>query len=157
MEGFQTSSLPIPLGGEAREAGKSLALKLKDLALFGNPISRPACLIAGGETTVTLTNTSNPGQGGRNLEFALSAIPHLDGLENCLLVALASDGEDGVTGAAGAVVSGGSLSRCQQIGLDPVEYLERHDSFPVFQALGDLLLTGSTGTNVNDLCFLFTF
>lgn len=156
-EGFHTSILPNPLEGEARAAGISLALKLKDLAQSGEPLPRPACLITGGETTVSLTGTAEPGLGGRNLELALSAIPILAGQDNCLLVALASDGEDGVSGAAGAVVSGSSFSRCQQMGLDPAQFLERHDSFTLFQTLGDLLLTGPTGTNVNDLCFLFTF
>jgi hydroxypyruvate reductase len=127
------------------------------MALHGEPLNRPACLIAGGETTVSLTRTKEPGQGGRNLETALSALPILDGLENIALITLATDGEDGVTDAAGAVATGESYRRCVQLGLNPEDYLARHDSYHVFKALDDLLLPGPTGTNVNDLCFLFVF
>jgi hydroxypyruvate reductase len=81
----------------------------------------------------------------------------LDGFSNVALITLATDGEDGTTFAAGAVVTGESYQRCQQHGLDPVEYLQKHDSYEVFHQLDDLILTGPTGTNVNDLCFLFTF
>lgn len=157
VEGFQTIILPAALAGEARSAGEILAQKLKDRAQPERPAPQPSCLIAGGETTVTLSNIKQPGVGGRNLELALSALPLLDGVDNCLLLTLATDGEDGVSGAAGAVVSGESLRRCQQMGLDPTDYLARHDSYTLFKALDDLLITGTTGTNVNDLCFLFTF
>ena len=156
-EGFSSSILPSPLIGESSQAGRNLASHLSALALEGKPKPRPACLIAGGETTVTLSNTKSPGQGGRNLEIALSALPLLNGLENIAFITLATDGEDGSTNAAGAVVTGESYLRCQQLGLDPEEFLLRHDSFPLFKALDDLLLPGPTGTNVNDLCFLFTF
>lgn len=156
-EGFQSNILPEPLAGEARSAGNTLAQQLKDRSQAEEPNSQPSCLIAGGETTVTLSNTHKLGIGGRNLELALSALPVLDGVDNCLLVTLATDGEDSLSGAAGAVVSGDSLKRCQQLGLDPLDYLERHDSYTLFKTLDDLLITGPTGTNVNDLCFLFTF
>lgn len=157
IEGFHASMYPQPLTGEARDVGRNLALTLRKMAQFNQPAPRPACLIAGGETTVTLTSTHKPGIGGRNLELALSALPILDGLENCLLATLATDGEDGVSGAAGAVVSGSSFAFCQQLGMDPAQFLESHDSYSLFRALGDLLQTGPTGTNVNDLCFLFAF
>ena len=156
-EGFNTDSLPLPLTGEASTVGRDLAQRLAKMARCGEPLNRPACLLAGGETIVTLPPSSEPGLGGRNLEIALSSLPLLDGLENSALITLATDGEDGVTDAAGAVATGESYRRCQQLGLDPEDYLARHDSYRLFQALDDLLLTGSTGTNVNDLCFLFTF
>lgn len=156
-EGFQTTILSKPVTGEARSAGELLAQLLKDRAQPERSNPHPSCLIAGGETTVTLSNTTKPGLGGRNLDLALSALPILDGVGNCLFVTLATDGEDAVSGAAGAVVSGKSLQRCQELGLDPIEYLDRHDSYTLFEALDDLLITGATGTNVNDLCFMFTF
>jgi hydroxypyruvate reductase len=157
IEGFATEPFPVPIEGEARQVGKNLAKQLTDMTRKNYPFKRPACIIAGGETTVTLRDINDPGQGGRNLELALSAIPVLDGLHNVALVTLATDGEDGTTGAAGAVVTGESFQRCQQLGLDPREYLKRHDSYSLFNKLDDLIVTGPTGTNVNDLCFLFTF
>lgn len=156
-EGLAARILPDALTGEASRAGRNLAAQLVELASKNAPHPRPSGLIAGGETTVTLTNTKRPGLGGRNLEVALSALPVLDGLENAALITLATDGEDGLTDAAGAVVTGDSLRRCLQLGLDPEEHLRRHDSYPVFRSLEDLLLTGPTGTNVNDLCFLLIF
>ncbi len=113
--------------------------------------TRPCCLIAGGETTVTIRGN---GKGGRNQELALSAVDELSGLENAMLISLATDGDDGPTNAAGAVVTGESARRAASLGLDAADYLSTNDSYPFFQALSDLLLTGPTGTNVNDLIFL---
>ena len=157
VEGFNTDTLPHPLTGEASTTGRNLAKRLAEMALNGKPLNRPACLLAGGETTVTLTHTKENGLGGRNLETALSSLPVLDGSKNIALITLATDGEDGDTGAAGAVVTGESYRRCLQLGLDPEDYLDRHDSYSLFKALDDLLLPGPTGTNVNDLSFLFAF
>lgn len=153
-EGFKVETLPRHLRGEASAAGWELARQLGDMALTG---VRPACLIAGGETTVTLTSAVETGLGGRNLETALSALPLLEGVDDVALITLATDGEDGETSAAGAVVTGKSYHRCLELGLDPEDHLARHDSFSIFNALDDLLQPGPTGTNVNDLCFLFTF
>jgi hydroxypyruvate reductase len=157
IEGFAPDKIPFPLVGEAKQVGKDLAQQLTDMARKNKPLRRPACLIGGGETTVTLRSTREPGQGGRNLELALSAMPVLDGLSNVALITLATDGEDGSTYAAGAVVTGESYQRCQELGLNPAEYLQRHDAYTIFKKLDDLIVTGPTGTNVNDLCFLFTF
>jgi hydroxypyruvate reductase len=157
QEGYSVNTLPGFLTGEACQAGKKLAEKLTKIALQDQLLPRPVCLIAGGETSVTMTNTKKPGQGGRNLETALCALLELDGLDNIILITLATDGEDGLTTAAGAVVTEKSYNRCRQLGLNPTEYLARHDSFTLFKALDDLLITGPTGTNVNDLCFLFAF
>jgi hydroxypyruvate reductase len=156
-EGFHSQILPSPLSGEARSNGELIAQLLKRSVLNGQPLPRPACLIAGGETTVTLSDAPQPGKGGRNLELALSAVQPTSGLANCALITLASDGEDGVTNAAGAVVTGESLGRAKALDLDPVIYLKEHNAFPFFHHLDDLLVTGPTGTNVNDLCFLITF
>lgn len=157
VEGLTAHILPEPLSGEAKKAGKNLAHQLLRLTRAELPFPKPALLIAGGETTVSLKNVAKPGLGGRNLETALSALPFLDGIKNAALITLATDGEDGVTDAAGAVVTGKSYQRCLHYGLDPEDQLRKHDSYPLFQTLDDLLLPGPTGTNVNDLCFLFAF
>jgi hydroxypyruvate reductase len=176
-EGFQAESLGSAWQGEAREVGVAFAQKLR---VTINSIPRPFCLIAGGETTVTLNDSSSsvrpyeyaatpalaggaretqqlrsrPGLGGRNQELALAAVPLLAGLENAMLISLASDGEDGPTDATGAVVNAESLRRAVRLGLKVADHLSRHDAYPFFEKLGDLIITGPTGTNVNDLVFL---
>jgi hydroxypyruvate reductase len=112
---------------------------------------RPFCLIAGGETTVTI---KGKGQGGRNQEVALAAVDQLARLQNAMLITLATDGDDGPTDAAGAVVTGESAQRAESLGLDAADYLSRNDSYAYFESLGDLLKTGPTGTNVNDLLLM---
>jgi hydroxypyruvate reductase len=97
------------------------------------------------------------GKGGRNQELALAAALAMEDLPGVLLVALGTDGTDGPTDAAGAVASGETVARARAIGLDPVQHLEDNDAYPFFDALGDLIRTGPTGTNVNDLLFLFAF
>jgi len=153
--GYRSKILPDPLSGEARLVGVRIAELLCQTTLSDPQL--PVCLIAGGETIVTLTDTKNPGMGGRNLELALSAVRPLAGRKNLALITLATDGEDGVTDAAGAVVTGDTLARAEKLGLNPDDFLARHDSYTFFKALDDLLLPGATGTNVNDLCFLFNF
>ncbi len=151
---YNTLLLTTSLQGEARIAGKILASIAKQVATTGEPIQRPACIIAGGETTVTL---SGDGHGGRNQELALGAVEELDGVDNIMLVTLATDGDDGPTDAAGAVVTGDTLHRANLLGNIPQEYLARNASYEFFDALGDLLKPGMTGTNVNDLTFLIIF
>jgi hydroxypyruvate reductase len=151
-EGFNTCLLNTTLQGEARQAGYGLASMARQVAATGQPVPRPACLAAGGETTVTLRGD---GLGGRNQEAALGAVAELAGLENVLLVTLATDGEDGPTDAAGAVVSGETLRRAQQAGMHPGDFLARNDAYHFFEPLGDLLITGPTLTNVNDLALIF--
>jgi hydroxypyruvate reductase len=153
-EGFQPLLLTTSLEGEAREAGRFLAAVLREVRLTGNPLPRPACIVAGGETTVTLRGD---GRGGRNQELALAAAPGLAGLADVALVALATDGGDGPTDAAGAVVTGATLARAAALGLSQADHLARNDAYPFFAALGDLLLPGPTATNVNDLTFLFAW
>ncbi len=149
--GFNALLLTTYLEGEAREVGRVLAGIAREIATTGQPLSPPACLIAGGETTVTLRGT---GRGGRNQELALSAALALAGLDEAVLVALATDGGDGPTDAAGAVATGDTVARARARGLDPLDHLQRNDAYPFFAALDDLLLPGPTGTNVNDLVFL---
>ena len=111
-------------------------------------------MVRHGETTVTVTGT---GQGGRNQELALTAALELDGAPDVMLITFATDGDDGTTGAAGAVVSGDTLMRARSLGLDAQDFLRRNDSHTFFAALDDLLVTGPTGTNVNDLVLMFRF
>lgn len=140
--------------GEAREVGRVCAALLRELAQCGRPLPRPACLVLGGETTVTMTEH---GAGGRNQELALAAALALDGLQDVCLVALATDGNDGPTDAGGAVVDGTTAARARAAGLDPHDHLQRHDAYPLLDAVGDLLRIGPTGTNVNDLTLLLAF
>ena len=107
-----------------------------------------ACVIAGGETTVTIRG---PGKGGRNQEFALAAAIEIDGLPETVVLSGATDGTDGPTDAAGAIVDSTTLMRAAEKELDPNEFLRQNDSYHFFQELGDLLMTGPTGTNVMDL------
>jgi hydroxypyruvate reductase len=108
--------------------------------------------VLGGETTVTVRGQ---GRGGRNQELALAAVAPLAGIPGALLVTLATDGGDGPTDAAGAVVTGATLGRAAALGLDPAVFLARNDAYEFFDPLGDLLRPGPTLTNVNDLAFLF--
>jgi len=147
--GFQAEFLGDDWQGEARETAERLC---RELALRADSAPRPFCLVAGGETTVTLRGD---GKGGRNQELALAAVPLLARMKNVMLVTLATDGEDGNSTAAGAVVTAGTLARAQAQGLDFADFLARNDSNSFFAALDDLLEIGATGTNVNDLTFLF--
>ncbi len=148
-EGFDSEILTNELQGEARDAGIMLAKRLRD-EILKRP--RPFCLIAGGETTVTIRGN---GKGGRNQELALAAVNELRDLPNAMLIALATDGDDGPTDAAGAVTTGESARRAESLGLSEADSLSRNDSYPFFESLGDLIRTHPTGTNVNDLIFLF--
>jgi glycerate 2-kinase len=150
-EGFEAEILTNELQGEAREVGMSLAERLRKECAARK---LPFCLIVGGETTVTVRGN---GKGGRNQELALAAVEELRDLENVMLITLATDGEDGPTDAAGAVVTGESAGRAERLGLDAAGYLSRNDAYHFFQKMGDLLMTGPSGTNVNDLAFLLAF
>ncbi len=153
--GFHAAIAATTLEGEAREVGRVLAAVLREMAERQRPLLRPACLIWGGETTVTL-GPGPHGRGGRNQELALAAVEPLAGVEGALLVAFATDGTDGPTDAAGAVVDGRILAQARARGLDPRAALARHDAYAFFDALGALLRPGPTQTNVNDLALLLT-
>ena len=153
-EGLNDMLLTTFLQGEARYTGRALGAIARQIAASGQPLERPACLVAGGETTVSLTGG---GLGGRNQELALGAVFDLAGLSDIALVTLATDGGDGPTDAAGAVVTGETLERARQLGLSPEDHLRRNDAYHFFEPLGDLLKTGATQTNVNDLAFIFAF
>ena len=149
--GFHTLLLSTYIEGEAREVGRVMAGIAKSLAVEGWPIPRPACVIAGGETTVTIRGT---GKGGRNQELALAAALALEGWEGTTVVTLATDGTDGPTDAAGAIVDGTTVARAQAVGLSAAEALAGNDSYTFFDRLGDLIRTGPTNTNVNDLLLI---
>ena len=140
--------------GEAREVARVAAALAKELVYRDRPVPRPACLVWGGETTVTVRGQ---GKGGRNQELALAAALAMQDLPNVLLVSLGTDGTDGPTDAAGAVATGETIARAASLGLDSFAYLEDNDAYTFFDALGDLIRTGPTGTNVNDLLLLFAF
>lgn len=150
--GFNTLLLTTYLQGEASQAGKVLASIARQVRESGEPLAAPACLVAGGETTVTLRGK---GRGGRNQEFALGAAAELAGLSDAFLITLATDGEDGPTDAAGAVVSGNTCQRAFRAGMKAADFLMQNNAYCFFETLGDLLITGPTGTNVNDLNFIF--
>ena len=149
--GFNTCVLNSHLQGEAREVGELLAVQAQHACTLMRAGDAPLCLLAGGETTVTLHGS---GLGGRNQELALSLVAGLAGLPNVLAVCLATDGGDGPTNAAGAVVTEQTRARAQILGLEVPHFLDNNDAYHFFQPLGDLLLTGPTRTNVNDLVLI---
>jgi glycerate 2-kinase len=152
--GFNTQLLSTYVEGEAREVAKVLAAVAKEMAQSGQPIPQPACLVVGGETTVTITGE---GKGGRNQEMALAAALAIEGWEDVMVVTLATDGTDGPTDAAGGVATGETVTWARELGLDPEQYLANNDSYHFLEALRELIVTGPTNTNVNDLAFVFAF
>lgn len=152
--GFNALLLTTYLEGEAREVAKVLAALAKEVVQYGQPVSRPACLVLGGETTVTI---KGEGKGGRNQEMALAAALAIEGMENVLILCAATDGSDGPTDGAGAIAEGDTVARARELGLDARAYLANNDSYHFFQALNDLIITGPTNTNVNDLAMVFVF
>jgi hydroxypyruvate reductase len=139
--------------GEASAVAKVAVAVAREVQASHQPVAPPACLILGGETTVTLG--ASPGKGGRNQELALAAALSLQGSQGITMVSLATDGSDGPTDSAGALVDGTTVLRGQAQGLDAQAHLQRHDAYPYLQAVDDLLITGPTQTNVNDLILVF--
>ena len=146
--GLNTLLLTSTLEGEARHVGTVLASIAREISISQNPVSKPAGIVAGGETTVTV---KGKGLGGRNQEIALSAALKLEGMNGVVLASLSTDGVDGPTDAAGAIVDGKTLERAANKGLNPEEFLAENNSYNFFSELGDLIFTGPTGTNVNDV------
>lgn len=142
------------LEGEAREAAKFVVAIAREVALHDRPVSAPAVIICGGETTVTVRGN---GRGGRNQELAVAAGIALAAVPNVLVAALATDGTDGPTDAAGGLADAGSAARLRAAGVDPRATLAANASYDALAAIGDLLVTGPTNTNVNDLTFAFVF
>jgi hydroxypyruvate reductase len=149
--GFNALLLTTQVQGEAREVAKVAAAIAQEVARYNRPVPKPACIILGGETTVTL---KGQGLGGRNQEIALAAAAAISGWPNVLIAALGTDGTDGPTDAAGAIATGETVERAKAIGRDAQAHLADNDAYHFFQPLGDLIVTGPTGTNVNDLLFI---
>lgn len=149
--GYKPLVLSSFIQGEAREVARVMAAIAREIAVTGRPIARPACVIAGGETTVTLKGT---GAGGRNQELALQASLDIENIENILILASGTDGTDGPTDAAGAIASGKTLAVARELGLSARDYLANNDSYHFFKAIGDLVMTGPTGTNVMDIILI---
>ncbi|MDQ1280597.1 MAG: glycerate 2-kinase [Thermoproteota archaeon] len=137
--------------GEARHIGTVFAAIAKEINTADRPLARSGIVLAGGETTVTV---SGSGKGGRNQEIALSASLRLDNLRGVALASIGTDGLDGSSDAAGAIIDGSTLKRALEAGIDPRRYLGENDSYHFFKALNDTILTGPTGTNVNDIIVL---
>lgn len=142
--GYRTTVGSTSITGEARDVGALLAAQARELA--GG--IQPACLVQAGETTVAV---KGGGRGGRSQEAALAAALDLEGQDGLLVLVAGTDGIDGPTDAAGAFASGSTLPRAGAAGLDARAHLAENDSHPFFDALGDLVRTGPTGTNVMDL------
>ncbi len=146
--GYQTLILSSTITGETREiAGMHAAIATECLAR-GRPVKPPACILSGGETTVTIRGN---GRGGRNQEFCLAVVKNIAGFDDIVILSGGTDGTDGPTDAAGAVVDSGTLEKAGHLNMDPDHYLLDNDAYAFFKPLKSLLMTGPTNTNVMDL------
>lgn len=149
--GFRTLVLSTLIEGETRDVARVHAAIAREILASGRPAKPPACLISGGETTVTLRGQ---GLGGRNQEFVLAAAIDLDGSPGVVVLSGGTDGTDGPTDAAGAIADGRTVPRAERLGLNAGRYLAENDSYHFFEPLGALLKTGPTNTNVMDVRLL---
>jgi len=152
--GFHSMVLTSSLQGEAREVGRAMAAFTRGLKSGDPALELPAALILGGETTVTVMGD---GIGGRNQELALSAAIALEGESKIAVMALATDGVDGASPAAGAIVHGGTISKGRALGLDAEQALQDNDSYPYLERVQATIHLGPTGTNVNDLVICLAY
>jgi glycerate-2-kinase len=146
--GYHSMILSSRLQGESREVGKVLASVCVNIHENQLPVAPPAAVVAGGETTVTV---HGKGRGGRNQELVLSAASSIRGIPGILVASIGTDGVDGPTDAAGAVADGTTVERGLKKGMDTDTFLRENDSYSLFNKLNDLIITGPTGTNVNDI------
>lgn len=149
--GFNTLILSSSIVGETREAARFHCAIAREILSTGNPLQKPACIISGGETTITIKGR---GLGGRNQDFVLTGAFEINGLEKVVLLSGGTDGTDGPTDASGAIVDHTTIQRARSMGLDPELNLKENNAYPFFQRLGDLLITGPTHTNVMDVRIL---
>lgn len=149
--GYRVLNLGSLVEGETRQVAVAMTGIVRSIQTDKLPVGAPACLLFGGETTVTLD--ANSGKGGRNQEFVLSALCQLGemGMANVAALSGGTDGEDGPTDAAGAVAESTTWTKARNLGLDPSKHLHQHDAYPFFDATGDLIRTGLTHTNVMDV------
>ena len=134
--------------GETKDVARVHAAIAKEVNKTGNPIKKPACIISGGETTVTIRGD---GLGGRNQEFVLAAAMDINGMDNVVVLSAGTDGTDGPTDAAGAIADGETMTRANQLKLNSLKYLQDNNSYYYFEKLNDLVKTGPTNTNVMDI------
>ncbi len=146
--GYNTLLLSSRIEGETRIVAQVHGAMVREVSATANPIDPPACLLSGGETTVTIRGE---GLGGRNMEFALAAAMDIAGCRDIVVLSGGTDGTDGPTDAAGAISDGLTTARANRIGFDAAEFLKRNDSYHFFETLNDLVITGPTHTNVMDL------
>lgn len=146
--GYRTLILSTLIEGETREVARVHAAIAKEIRASGHPLLPPACVISGGETTVTLRGN---GLGGRNQEFVLAAAIDIADMPDAVILSVGTDGTDGPTDAAGAVGDSETIRRAAELALQPQAFLNNNDSYRFFEKLGDLLITGPTNTNVMDL------
>ncbi|HXG32569.1 MAG TPA: glycerate kinase [Bryobacteraceae bacterium] len=149
--GYRTAVLSTFIEGETKDVALVHAAIGKEILASGRPLRPPACLISGGETTVTLRGN---GLGGRNQEFVLAAAIALSGYDRVVVLSGGTDGTDGPTDAAGAVADGRTVARGRRLGLEAARFLAENDSYHFFEPLGDLVKTGPTKTNVMDIRLL---
>ncbi len=149
IRGISTLLLTSALEGEAKCIGSMLGMLANNIADTDEPIARPAAIVAAGETTVTVTGE---GSGGRNQELVLAAALKLRGNESAAIASLSTDGIDGPTNAAGAIADAQSVGRASELSIIPENMLQQNDSYNFFSKLKDTIVTGKTGTNVNDIC-----
>jgi glycerate 2-kinase len=146
--GYNTLILSSRMEGETRVVARVHGAIAREVLAVGHPLPAPVCLLSGGETTVTLKGN---GRGGRNQEFTLAAALDIQGADHVVVLSGGTDGTDGPTDAAGALADGTTAGRARAAGLDIDRHLDNNDAYPLFQKLGDLLVTGPTRTNVMDL------
>ncbi len=146
--GYETVLLSSAIEGDTSEAAGFHAAIAREVRSTGKPVKPPACILSGGETTVVL---KGDGKGGRNQHFALSLAKKASKIPGSVFLSAGTDGTDGPTDAAGAIVDDKSLGRAERLGMDPDDYLRRNDSYCFFEPLGDLIVTGPTRTNVMDV------
>jgi len=149
--GLNTMFLSSFLEGEAREVGTALAALAKEVLASGNPLPPPVGIVVGGETTVTVIGR---GKGGRNQELALAAALRIEGLDKVVIASVSTDGVDGPTDAAGALVDGETMRHSKGLGLEAGMFMKNNDSYEFFSRVGGLIYTGPTGTNVNDVTMI---
>ncbi len=146
--GYNSIILSSMIEGDTKDAALWHARIAREIIASSNPIPAPACIVSGGETTVVVTGE---GLGGRNMEYAMHAALHIDGLEHITMASIGTDGSDGPTDAAGAVADGCTLKAARELGMDTQEYIRSNDSYHFHEKLGNLIITGPTKTNTMDV------
>ena len=147
-KGIEAAILSDSIEGESRDVAQVLAAMTREIAMRNRPFNKPVVLLSGGETTVTLRGKG--GRGGRNAEFLLALAIAIDGVEGVSALSADTDGIDGSEDNAGAFADGTTATRLRKAGIDPLASLGANDAWGAFNAIGDLLVSGPTGTNVND-------